>query len=63
MFSRVSSVKVLLSLGGILYFGIGVLFVVMVRVVLFLHFIPGIIGFLLIFMVFTSGGFLILLMC
>ena len=56
MCSRVSGVKVLLSLGGMLYLGIGVLFVVMVRVVLFPHFITGKIGFLLIFMD-STGGF------
>ena len=57
MFSRVSGVKGSLSLVGVLELGIGVLYVVMVRVVPFLLFIPGIIGFLLIYMVFI-GGFL-----
>ena len=51
MFSEVFGVRVLLSLGGMLFWVIGVLYVVMVRVVLFLPFVPGIIGFLLIFMV------------
>ena len=59
---RVSKVKGSLSLVGMLYLGIGVLFVVMVRVVPFLLFIPGKIGFLLICMVFI-GGFLIPLRC
>ena len=58
MFLRVSRVKGSLSLVGMLYLGIGVLFVVMVHVVPFLPYIPGKIGFLLICMVFI-GGFLI----
>ena len=45
----------LLSLGGTLYCGIGVLYVVMVHVVLFPHFILGIVGFLRIFMASISG--------
>ena len=44
-----------LSLGGMLFQGIGELYVVMVRVVLFLHFIPGMIGFLRISMAFQVG--------
>ena len=62
MFSEVLGVRVLLSLGGMLFWVIGVLYFVMVREVLFLHFIPGMIGFLLIFMA-SIGGFLIPLRC
>ena len=62
MFSKEFGVKGLLSLGGMLSLGIGVLYVVMVRVVLLPHFIPGIIEFLRIFMAFT-GGSLIPLKC
>ena len=54
---KVLGVRVLPSLGGMLFWVIGMLYVVMVRVVLFLHFIPGIIGFLLIFMVFCRWVF------
>ena len=57
MFLRVSKVKGSLSLVGILYLGIGVLFVGMVHVVPFLLFIPGKIGFLLICMVFYRWVF------
>ena len=56
MFLRVSGIRDLLRLGGMLSFDIGVLYVVMVRVVLFPHFIPGVIGFLRIFMAFTNGS-------
>ena len=62
MCSKVSGVKGFVSPGGMLFWVIGRLYVVMVRVVLSLPFIPGISGFLLIFMVFTSG-FLIILRC
>ena len=55
MFSKVSGVKVLLSLGGMLFWVIGRLYVVMVRVVLSLPFIPGTSGFTRIYMVSTSG--------
>ena len=55
-------VRVLLSLGGMLFCVIGRLFVVIARVVPFSHFIPGIVGFLLIFMA-STGGFLIPLRC
>ena len=62
MFLKVFGVRGLLSLGGMLFYGIGVLYVVMVRVVLFPHFVLGIIGFLRISMAFTNG-FLIPLRC
>ena len=55
MFLKVSGARGLLNLGGMLYRGIGVLFVVMVRVVLSPHFILGIMGFLRISMASTSG--------
>ena len=54
--------KVLLSLGGILFWAIGRLHVVMVRVVLFLPLIRGIGGFSLMCMV-STGGLLIPLSC
>ena len=47
--------KGLPSLGWMLYFGIGVLYDDMVRVVLFPHCIPVMIGFLRTFMAFSSG--------
>ena len=62
MYSKAFGVRVSLSLGGMLFWVIEMLYVVMVRVVLFLHFIPGIIGFHLIFMV-STGGFFIPLKC
>ena len=62
MYSKVFGVRALHSLGGMLFWVIGMLHVVMVRVVLFLHFIPEIIGFLLIFMD-STGGFLIPFRC
>ena len=54
-FLRVSGVRGSLSLGGMLFRGIGELYVVMVRVVPFLHFIPGKIGFLQTFHFSDSG--------
>ena len=54
--------KVFLSLGGMLLLVIWRLFVVMVRVVLFLPFIPETSGFPLIYMV-SFSGFLIPLGC
>ena len=62
MHSKVSGEGVLHSLSGMLFWVIGMLYVVMVRVVLFLHFIPGTSGFLRIYMVSVSG-FLIPLGC
>ena len=62
MFFKGIGLKGLLSLVGMHYLGIGVLSVVMVRVVPFLLFIPGKIGFLLICMVFING-FLFFLRC
>ena len=59
---RVFGEKGLPSLGGILWLGIGRVYVVMVHAVPFLLFILGIFGFLLICMVFI-GGCLTLLMC
>ena len=62
MYSKVFGVRVLLSLGGMLFWVIGRLYVVVVRVVLFLPFIPGISGFSWIYSgfyewVFDSLGF------
>ena len=54
--------KGLLFLGGMLFWVTGRLYVVMVRVVLSLPFIPGISGFPLIYSV-SKGGFLIPLSC
>ena len=59
---RVSGVKVLLSPGGMLFWVVGRLCVVMVRVVLSLPLTPGIGGFPLICMV-STVGFLIPLRC
>ena len=58
MFSKVLGVKGLLSLGGLLFWVIGSLYVVMVRVVLSHPFVPGTIGFSRIYMV-SFSGFLI----
>ena len=55
MFLRESGIKGLLSLGGMLFWNFGMLYVVMVRVVLFPHFIPVILGFFRISMAFSSG--------
>ena len=60
MFLRVSGVRGSLRLGGMLFWGTGVVSVVMVRVVLLPHFILGMIGFFQISMAFSTG-FLILL--
>ena len=48
-------IRVLLSLGGMFFWVVGVLYVVMVHVVQSLPLIPGIGGFLLICTVSTSG--------
>ena len=55
MFLRVFGIKVLLRHGGTLWYGIGRLYAVMVLAVPFLLFTLGMIGFLLIYMVFISG--------
>ena len=57
MFLKVSQIKRSLRLGGMLYWSIGGLYVVMVRVVLFPHFIPVIIGFFRISMAFFKWVF------
>ena len=62
MYSKVLGVRALHCLGGMLLWFIGMLYVVKVRVVPFLLFIPGKIGFLLICMVFING-FSTLLRC